>query len=236
MSAEESAASVGRRRVYLMRHAEVRYFDEEGRPLDPRAVPLTARGRNQAAAAGALIAPVELDRVLCSGMPRTRETAELVVRGRGLEVEDAPAFREIRAGRLRDQAPEAIASPYDAAHAPGALFLGGEGFAGFAARVLSAWRDLAADRSWRRALLVAHDAVNRVVLAEVCGAGLAGLRSFEQDPGCINVIDLGADGAILRAANLTPYDGAKAGLWHTSMERVRLAYRNDIPLGGQEAR
>ena len=39
-----------RRRIYLMRHADVAYFDERGRPVDPRTVPLSAAGVEQAAA------------------------------------------------------------------------------------------------------------------------------------------------------------------------------------------
>ena len=39
-----------RRRLYLMRHAEVAYF-EDGRPLRPDDVPLTEEGRRQARAA-----------------------------------------------------------------------------------------------------------------------------------------------------------------------------------------
>jgi broad specificity phosphatase PhoE len=35
---------VSRRRIYLMRHAQVAYF-EDGRPLRPDLVPLTEEGR-----------------------------------------------------------------------------------------------------------------------------------------------------------------------------------------------
>jgi len=74
-------------------------------------------------------------------------------------------------------------------------------------------------------LLVAHDAVNRMVLSLVSGAGLAGLGSFEQDFACINVIDVDiSDGQIVRrlikAVNVTPYNPAKHGNYHTSFEQV----------------
>jgi broad specificity phosphatase PhoE len=39
-----------RRRIYLMRHAEVAYFEVDGRPLRPEGVPLTREGENQARA------------------------------------------------------------------------------------------------------------------------------------------------------------------------------------------
>ncbi len=51
-----------RRRVYLLRHAEVSYFDPAGKAHPPRTVPLTPEGREQAAAAARALAPVPLDR------------------------------------------------------------------------------------------------------------------------------------------------------------------------------
>jgi broad specificity phosphatase PhoE len=40
-----------RRRIYLLRHAEVAYFDEHGQPVAPDEVPLTPTGRRQAPSA-----------------------------------------------------------------------------------------------------------------------------------------------------------------------------------------
>ncbi|HET8741618.1 MAG TPA: histidine phosphatase family protein, partial [Gaiella sp.] len=70
-----------RRRLYLMRHGAVSYVDESGRLVPPDDVPLTAVGREQAEAARALLADVELDRVIASGLPRALETAALVAPG-----------------------------------------------------------------------------------------------------------------------------------------------------------
>ncbi len=219
-----------RRRVYLMRHGEVSYFDPHGSPLDPRAVPLTENGRSQAQAAGQCLAEVRFDRAICSGMPRTRETAAWVLAGRGLEIEERHAFREIRGGRLREIAPAALfqtlARGFDRAAEPGARFIGGEGFAEFAERVLQAWRQLLADPDWNCLLLVTHDAVNRAILGEISGAGLAGWSCFEQDLACINLLECAeGEAPILRLCNFTPYAAAKHGLPFTSMEQVFLHYR-----------
>ena len=67
-----------RRRILLMRHGAVSYVGPGGRPVDPDAVSLTDEGRTQAAAAAQLLSQVELDRVICSGLPRTVETAGIV--------------------------------------------------------------------------------------------------------------------------------------------------------------
>ena len=69
-----------RRRIYLMRHGHVDYLAKhvvaEGAI---NIVPLTPRGRLQAEAAGIALAHVAFDRALCSGYPRTHETASHVL-------------------------------------------------------------------------------------------------------------------------------------------------------------
>ena len=39
-----------RRRIFLMRHGSVTYFDSAGKPFLPESVPLNAQGREQATA------------------------------------------------------------------------------------------------------------------------------------------------------------------------------------------
>jgi broad specificity phosphatase PhoE len=218
-----------RRRVYLMRHAEVSYFTADGGAVDPRAVTLTERGRAQASAMAEALAGVPFDRAVSSGMPRSRETAAAVLAARAIAIEDEPDFREIRAGRLREVPPERrradLVYALESAALEGARFAGGESFAEFEARVLAVFTRLLAGPEWRRLLVVAHDAVNRVLLAWAAQAGLKALAAFEQDMGCLNLIDLDiTDGTverrIIRLMNYTPYDPAKAKLFSTSMEQI----------------
>jgi len=224
----------GRHRLYLMRHGAVRYFDDDGRPVDPSRVALTDEGRAQARAAGAALAAVPIDRVVCSGLPRTRETAALAIAGRDLAVEEMPDLQEIKGGRFADIPRERIEAEivygFEAAAAPGARFAGGELIADFERRVVGAALGLLDRPGWTNLLLVAHDAVNRVLLGWASGAGLASVASFEQDMGCLNIIDVDlAAGEIVRtlikALNVTPYNLAKLGLNLTSMEQVMAGYR-----------
>ena len=87
-----------RRRLYLMRHAEVSYFEADGKPVDPSMVSLNDEGIAQAQAAAEALVGIDLDRVLTSGLPRTLETAAIVAPGR--DPETWPALTEIRGGRL----------------------------------------------------------------------------------------------------------------------------------------
>jgi probable phosphoglycerate mutase len=232
--------SPARRRIYLMRHAEVSYFGDDGTPLDPRTVGLTELGRRQAAEMATALAEVPFDRAICSGMPRSRETALAVLAGREIPLEDQPDFREIRAGRLRDIPPERrraeLVRVLERADLAGASFAGGETFAAFEERVLATFSSLVSEPGWRRLLLVAHDAVNRVLLAWAAEAGLKALAALEQDMCCLNLIDLDiVDGVverrIIRLLNYTPYDAVKANLFMTSMERVFAGYAG--PASGQ---
>ncbi|HUE94721.1 histidine phosphatase family protein [Pseudomonas sp.] len=229
------AAPRPRRRIYLMRHAEVSYFDAQGQPLDPRQVPLTERGRQQAAAAGALLAEVSFDLAVCSGLPRTEETARQILHGRALPLHAEPRLQEIRGGRLREiprqDRERSIAYAYDGAEQPGARFIGGELWSDFVVRVNQAWAQLIARDDWQNLLIVAHDAVNRLLLAQIIGCGLGGLKGFEQDPACINIIEADIDAAtiqraFIRTLNLTAYDLIRPCQQLTVMEKVWRDYRS----------
>lgn len=221
--------TAARRRVVLMRHGHVSYYDAAGQPLNPKLAPLTDAGRAQVRAAARALAGVPFDRIVCSGLPRTRETAEIVAEGRGLTVEDEPGFLEIRAGRYRLIPREARTAAYlygfENAHLPDARFAGGDVIAAVQARVVGALERLLREPGWTHLLLAGHDGVNRLLLSWACGAGLAAVGAFDQDYAGFNVLDFDvADGRVtrrfLKAVNVTPGNLAKAGAYETSMEQV----------------
>jgi probable phosphoglycerate mutase len=93
-------------------------------------------------------------------------------------------------------------------------------------RVQACLQELLADSSWQHLLIVAHGGVNRTILAQALGLDLRGLGLFEQDPGCINILDVDRAGRwLVRLVNYTPYNPAKVGLELTTMERLYLQYR-----------
>ena len=195
-----------RRRLYLMRHADVSYVDETGAPVNPEAVPLTARGREQAEAAREALAGAKLDLVVASDLPRTAETARIVAPGH--EVERWPELAEWRGGRLDAVPPEELERAF-----VGALqvkdeaerFLGGESLGEALDRVHPALERLLA-RDWHTALAVLHGGVNRIVISYALSGDRTYFGTFEQAPACINVLDLGDDGWIVRTVNYIPYD------------------------------
>jgi broad specificity phosphatase PhoE len=195
-----------RRRLYLMRHAEVSYFGADGTPFEPGDVLLTARGREQAEAARDALAGIDLDLVVTSGLPRTLETARVVAAGH--EPEEWPEFREWVGGPLEglaeDEAEQAFVGALRVT-SEGARFLGGETLRELVDRVLPAF-DRLVSREWETALAVFHGGVNRVLLSHALGGGRSYFGGFEQAPCCINVLDLGDDGWVVRTVNYVPYD------------------------------
>lgn len=225
----EQLTTTRRRRCYLVRHGHVDYFDLQGKPLDPRAVPLSRRGAQQVWALGQVMQELHFDRVLCSDYPRARQTLDLLLVGQEASVDVLPELREIRAGRLREIPAEVlrntITGAYRDAALPDASFLGGERWVDFQSRVLGPFFELLAEPSWESALIVSHDAVNRILLAWAAGVGLAGIAAFEQDTACLSIIDVDSNGpevlgGIIRTLNFTPYNPHKAGLDGTVLENL----------------
>lgn len=217
---------MSRRRLYLMRHADVAYFDERGRPLSADGVELTAEGREQARAAAAAFRGVRFDRLVTSGLPRSLETARLVAPQP--EPESWPELRELEPGRLReippDELEEAFVGSFQGIMPEERRFLGGETIGSLLDRVLPAVDRLLGDPAWDVVLAVLHGGVNRAIVSYA----LTGERSFfgnlEQAPGCINVIDVGQDW-IVRAVNVAPSDLVHLGSRSTTMERLFQQYR-----------
>jgi broad specificity phosphatase PhoE len=207
-----------------MRHAQVRYF--EG--IHPHEVLLTETGRTQAAAARDALARIRFDRVITSGLPRTLETAAIVAAY--AEHERRPELREIESGELRGVDPNEVQRMMTAAFRgvvpPDSRFLGGESIGELFDRVLPHVDHVLTDTDWDVALLVLHGAVNRAILSYALTGGRMFLGGFEQAPGCINVLDVDADGRfIVRAVNHTPYDPAHvAAARETTMEQLWREY------------
>lgn len=232
--------TTGRRRIYLMRHGFVDYTSEEvRRTRDPKVATLTPAGEKEARAAGVALSEVHFDLAVCSGLARTRQTAEIVL----AEHPDAPAleeekrFEELHSGQYIDfRSAEHLAATmtflFEQAGEPGAEFLpGGEKFADAMVRIMDGLSDLLARPGWATALVVAHEVVNRMVLASVIGAPLGASVGFEQDTGCINIIDFDLvpdesgdrtqiERGVIKAVNLTPANYLKNGMNLRSVEAI----------------
>ncbi|BAO86783.1 histidine phosphatase family protein [Caballeronia cordobensis] len=218
-----------RRRIFLMRHGDVTYFDDSGRAIDPESVPLNEQGREEASAAGREFAAqnVRFDRVIASGLPRTIETAQRVLEATGqrIDIETWPEWQEIRGGKLRDltvsDIERAFLSVFDGVVAEETRFLGGETIGELLDRALPAIARLREDRSWDTVLLVLHGGVNRALLSHaITAGGRAFFGHLSQATGCINALDVGDKPGdwVVHAINHSPPSPLHAGVRNTTME------------------
>jgi len=224
-----------RRRIYLMRHGSVTYFDSEGKPVLPESVPLNEAGRMQATAAGQVFAgqAIKFDRVIVSGLPRTVETATRVLAetGQDISLEQWPELVEIRGGKLASIPDTELRDAFMAAFegvAPEHLrFLGGESVGELLDRIHPAIDKLRADPDWDTVLLVLHGGVNRAILSYALTGQRIFMGNLAQTAGCINVLDVGEAVIdwVVRMVNYSPPSSLQAESRGTTMEALFHQYR-----------
>jgi len=220
-----------RRRIYLFRHGSVDYMDGNGQVVpDTDRVNLNDTGRKQAASMRDLFADVQIDKALCSGLPRTRQTGETVLGVRDIPLETDSGFAEIR------QLDGEYSGDYDVVadiafshwRAPDdeARFLGGERYSDFYLRIRTTIMGVLADSSWHSLAVFAHGGTNAAILGWVTGLELSAFGILDQATCCLNVIDFDMDesGRILRktvrAMNVTADDPVKGNRHSGDMETL----------------
>ncbi|OGB22845.1 MAG: fructose-2,6-bisphosphatase [Burkholderiales bacterium RIFCSPLOWO2_02_FULL_57_36] len=227
--------SQSRRRVYLMRHGSVTYFDAAGKPYLPESVPLNELGRAQAAAAGKVFAQedIRFDRVIVSGLPRTVETANCVLAetGQQIALDEWPELAEIRGGKLAGIADadlkEAFTGAFEGVAPEHKRFLGGESIGELMDRVHPCLGRLRADSTWDTVLLVLHGGVNRAILSYALTGQRLFLGNLAQTAGCINALDVGDADAdwVARLINFSPPSLLQGESRNTTMETLLEQYK-----------
>ena len=141
--------------------------------------PLTARGRQQAAAVADELAKVKFDRIISSDLSRTRDTAKVIAKRHGLPVEVVPELREIdvgdRTGKTFDET-RGLPNWNDDGFVS---WPGGESLDQVLARTLSAIDRLTRESPGKTILVVGHGGVNRILLSHFLGI----LPKLDRSPG-----------------------------------------------------
>lgn len=224
-----------RRRIYLMRHGDVTYFDAQGKPYAPDEVPLNEHGRLQAQAAGRVFAQsaISFDRVIVSGLPRTLETAQRVLAetSQQIDIESWPDLREIRGGNLAGipdhNLKDAFTAAFSGMVAEDIRFLEGESIGELMDRVHAGLHRLRDDPDWDSVLLVLHGGVNCALLSYALTGQRLFLGNMVQTSGCINVIDVGeaASDCVVRMINYSPLSALQESTRATMMEPYLAQYK-----------
>jgi probable phosphoglycerate mutase len=182
--------------LLLVRHGETTW-NREGRYQGRTDVPLSPDGEAQARELGKRLAGLPIAIAIASPLARTRNTAAAVLGDRAVTLETDPALIEISHGQWEGK----LASDIEISHAemfgtwrsrpdrdvpagPDAETLGDVEERAWPVLLRTCAR-LAVDET---ALLVAHDAVNRVLLCRVLGLPLSRVWTFRQSPASLNVL------------------------------------------------
>ena len=195
-------------RLLLARHGETAW-NAEGRYQGREDIALSATGEAQARALGERLRALRIDRAVASPLSRARRTAELALgpdRASLLSIDAGlmeiahGSWEGLLAPEIRERDPErarAWRETPDEVQMPGGESL---------QQVLDrAWPALQCAGEGMGAddtlLVVAHDAVNRVLLCKILGIPLAKLWRFRQAPTTLNLLE-GVDAAHLDVVRL----------------------------------
>lgn len=195
--------------LLLVRHGETPW-NREGRYQGRTDIALSADGEAQARALGARLAGLPIAIAIASPLSRTRSTAQAILGDRPVTLETDEALIEISHGKWEGQ----LASDIEISHAemfgtwrsrpdrhvpagPDAETLGDVEERAWPVLVRTCAR-LGPDET---ALIVAHDAVNRVLLCRVLGLPMTRVWTFRQAPAALNILS-GTSIADLQVARL----------------------------------
>lgn len=183
-------------RVLLIRHGETPW-NAEGRYQGQTDIPLSEVGEEQARKLGLRLRGVAITRAVASPLVRARRTAELALGpGRASMLTFDAGLSEIHHGEWEGKLAHEIAA--DDGHrfaawrsAPESVLMpGGESLEHVIDRAWSALQRACAGLGNSDTLLiVAHDAVNRVLLCRVLGIPFSKLWRFRQAPTTLNLLE-----------------------------------------------
>jgi probable phosphoglycerate mutase len=204
-------------RILLVRHGETDW-NRDQRFQGQIDVPLNDQGRVQAEKAAFFLQDIAIDAAVSSPMLRPCETAEIILKAHaGISLSFDDRLKEISHGLWEGKLESEIRADYATELeqwkvAPETVQMPeGENLTQVWERAIAAWNTLvAAAAPGSTVLVVAHDAINKAILASVVGAGPNQFWSFKQGNGAVSVIDYprgAAEAPLVQALNITSHLG-----------------------------
>lgn len=200
-------------RVFLVRHGAT-VLSAEDRYAGSVDVALSDEGRGQARALGARLAGEPLAAVYTSPMSRARDTAELIVAGRGPEVATVPELRETDHGHWEGKTREEIRAGFPEEYARWErdpfTFAPSSGETGLQvlARALPAFLAVVNRHPDDAVLVVSHKATLRLVVGALLGVELRGYRDrLDMSPCGLSILDVksGAEARLVLFNDVSHY-------------------------------
>ena len=157
-------------------------------------LPLSPEGVAQAAAAADCLGAQTLRAVFASPLRRAQETAQEIAAPHNLEVQSVPEIVEVDVGEWEGKSWVDIAQQdtdaYERFQADPAQhgYRGGESLSDVASRAFPALASVMEQHRGHQVVVVAHNVVNRVVLADALGLPLSKARRLAQENCGINLL------------------------------------------------
>lgn len=173
-------------------------------------LPLSEEGVRQIERLARHLGDRRVDALYASDLIRSRHTAEMLAKGRGLRPVIRPELREINFGDLEgclvDELPLRFPATIAAWRANPATcrFPNGETFQEVKRRVLPTVESIVTRHRGQTAALALHSGVNRIILGWALGLPDEHLVRLEQDHGCLNIVVFGPLHPRLTLHNFVP--------------------------------
>ncbi|BBH23608.1 alpha-ribazole phosphatase [Paenibacillus baekrokdamisoli] len=181
--------------IYLLRHGETEWNAAGNRYCGITDIPLSETGRSQARKAAAWFQDIPLSAVYCSPLKRALETAQTIARSHSLAASSDPRLQEIDFGQWEGRTKQQILQEDPSVWErwlvdPADTQAGqcGETAAAVCSRVLSCINELSKKHEGESLLIVGHNTVNRLFMADSLGMPLSHYRKLEQYNTGINVL------------------------------------------------
>ncbi|MGH7830795.1 MAG: histidine phosphatase family protein [Candidatus Binatia bacterium] len=194
-------------RLYLIRHGQVRGHDER-RINGHDDVELTQEGIDQCHRLGQRLKDEGIMAIYCSDLQRSSEGARIIAQY--LQISPAPPLQEFREKKFGvfeglnfNEIKERFALELDDLmnNWIGYCPPGAESVEELQRRVTGALEHILGNHPGERVALVAHGGVNRIILLRALGLELENFFCFEQDYGCLNILDYYPQGTVVRLVN-----------------------------------
>jgi alpha-ribazole phosphatase len=194
-------------RVYLIRHGQVVGY--ENFPVYGHTdVDLTETGIPQMQQVAERLRLVGISAIYSSDLKRSALSARHIARYHDVRLYSLRELREMYFGdwegmnmqEIRKGFPEELKKRQDDLvnfKGPGE----GESVRRFSKRISNCFERILSEQQGKDIAIVAHGAVNRIILCSALGLELARMFNIQQDYGCLNIIDYFPDSTLVRLVN-----------------------------------
>ena len=179
-----------RKRFYLFRHGEVDYTPQGKVVKNPDLVDLTEVGKKQAKSIDENTKDFSIERIICSGLPRTLQTAEHIASRREITIECFPLLKEYEwdPNLLKDTKIERFGYLFEDSLAK--EMIGGTEDADEFYRRITCQLETIVKEDWSEMAAFLHGAVNAAIMCWVNDVDISFASKYDQDHAALNIIDI----------------------------------------------